>query len=794
MVRGVTTEEFLRVEVLIPIFQEAGEYVDVIDTHGPDERGKDIVLVRADPTFGDYEYTAVIVKCGDITAATTDRGKRRIRVSEVAHQVVATLNSGYDCIHQNKHVSFTRVIVITNGKITQSAQQELIKLAAQHNFHNLLFKKDVDLVKLIDTYLPSFFQFRSGVLSTYMDALKEKCATLEELRRISHYKGEVRKVIDVFITPVLRRIRTSSTKYRPIFDTLDRIIHQHHNVVIQGGPGAGKSTLVRAQVEKLIDSNHPGRNLRLPIMSRAVTLSKLKGSLVDRLQADITNSLAVANFGLTTYLDDPGIEAFVFIDGLDEIVDEEQRLEFCKLVEEFSNAYRRHRVVLTTRESINLDTLQLSTFRRWELLPFDRRQVERFVRQWFSHVDGGKDAELLAALHDHDLLNKLPSTPLVLTLLAILFESDSPAELPANLSELYRMFVDLLVGKWNLDRTADTLFHANHKEFVLAEVAHHLHTRRQYAITSQELDRLIRESWRSLGLTSDWVEFRRELLEQTGLLVQNERGEIEFRHLSFQEYLVAQRLLMTGEWDGSKEEVIRHLQDDWWIPVIYYYVGIKRQASALLQNLSKATRNFAPLTALRAAIKFGYFIQSSYLTPASVRIECVKDQLQVFASEVETLLREVQDGQLSSDVPPLVAVLGFLFTWHMHYQSRYLTAVYQQAFDELKKENDGTLAMGISLLALATILANVGSYDEMNEMLEIVKPHPLLHLALEFQLRLLLEDEGVHHERARNDIKKLARRLQKTMERSRDVYRVFLGAPTYLKELAASADSSQEDP
>jgi len=66
---SLPNELYLIEKVLIPMFQNMVKF-KVIQTHGPDEHGKDIVLI-SEGNFGTKQYTAVIVKNEPITNAST---------------------------------------------------------------------------------------------------------------------------------------------------------------------------------------------------------------------------------------------------------------------------------------------------------------------------------------------------------------------------------------------------------------------------------------------------------------------------------------------------------------------------------------------------------------------------------------------------------------------------------------------------------------------------------------------------------------------------------------------------
>jgi len=58
---------------------------------------------------------------------------------------------------------------------------------------------------------------------------------------------------------------------------------------------------------------------------------------------------------------------------------------------------------------------------------------------------------ILEDLKQSHLMKELPQSPIAAILLARLFENNAK-DLPSNLPELYGMYLELILGKWDIDK------------------------------------------------------------------------------------------------------------------------------------------------------------------------------------------------------------------------------------------------------------------------------------------------------------------------------------------------------
>jgi hypothetical protein len=750
LIQSVNNENFLRKEVLIPLFRNMGKFVQVLDNHGPNEKGTDIVLVE-DANFGGYRYTSVILKAVPINNSTTS-AKDRETAANVISQIQLAISSGYHCNIQGRKVQFQSILVVTNQTISNTARESLLdgRLFMLNDIRTL---QGDNLLELIDKHLPNFYYYQSGSHARVAEALQAKCTQLSDMQNLPQFSVEERALIDVFVKPQLQHLESrrveGSKKNKMINKTPDEIYTKSDRVLIIGDAGSGKSIILREAVLTLLAENTRDQKPNLPIMVKAHELAKsTQSSFVDAINEVTRRFYNLADFDFNLASQDANIS--LLIDGLDEIVDLAQRETLKSKITDFGNINKEIKIILTSRRTQDLNDLgKMTDYDRWEILPFNFGQVREFLSKWFSNREESSN-RLLAALEDHQLLAKLPNTPLVLTLLAILFDSDDYREIPANLAELYTMFLDLLLGKWNLDRRVETMYTANIREYLAMLIAVDMHHNEVISISRDRFISIIRTAEIQRGIPLDVDVLLNDFTEQTALLVFNDKDDLEFRHLSFQEFLVALSIYKHSEKD-EVDFLVQRFEESWWVKVLYFYCGLKQDTPDILTSIVSKLSGLETPQRVTGVFELGYLIQAAYLTPITIRINSVEAALRTFY-ECLISIQEVSINE--TKLPEGIVYFAFVSWLSMQYASRMLHPFYKELFDELKSESKITNESSFVLLALAFFMAQNNDFAALAEVRKIVKKDPKQLLTVGFAGNMFLDNISSSDKKAA-DVKQL---------------------------------------
>lgn len=281
----------------------------------------------------------------------------------------------------------------------------------------------------------------------------------------------------------------------------------------------------------------------------------------------------------------------LLLDGLDEVPGDDVRQRVNAILDEVvaQGRGRGNRHVVTCRIRGYRGAQRLGhDFTEARLLDFGDEEVAQFVAQWARAVHPNDEREaaqyaqsLGAAIEAHPHVRPLTVNPLLLTILAVVHWSDT--RLPEGRAELYEKALDQLLKR-------PSPYAQEQRRRCLRRIALRLFEDAQGVRSA--LDRREAASVVSAQLAVDepralaFVEHE-EL--HSGVLVGRRKGEVEFWHPTFAEYLAAEAL--ASEPDGWAR-LRKHLYDERWNEVVLLTAGCLRrlgpgQASALIRLILK---------------------------------------------------------------------------------------------------------------------------------------------------------------------------------------------------------------
>ena len=255
-IRALSEEEF-RELVLVPLLEAMG-YRHIAVTHGPRELGKDVVFEWVTPLDGSI-FSALVIKAGKITGNVASASSGRSLLAQ-AEQCFDTPYLRAD----GAYVQIARVYICSNHELSIEAK-EAVRGALARTRGQIDFLGLDELLTHVREYLPSLLEARTTAVSIYIKELFDNNFFVKNLQLI----GSARQI------PLHRCYVAAALELfedRLVTDTvgspLPEVQRQHPFLLVCGGPGSGKSTLVQKRLLDLVaDSDvRPKRHVHtLPV-------------------------------------------------------------------------------------------------------------------------------------------------------------------------------------------------------------------------------------------------------------------------------------------------------------------------------------------------------------------------------------------------------------------------------------------------------------------------------------------------------------------------------------------------
>lgn len=745
------TEDDVQAHLIMPLLRAMG-YSNVELRHGPAEYGKDVIAIKSDALM--LTRVAFVVKVGNISGQTAKK-KDVERLEDVRTQVKKAFEMPYTDIYTKQEQDVNRVIVWTTGTISSNAREEIIRNLRTEYATNVNYIDGHRTIELLNQYYPSFFAFRDSELGEYYRRAERDFNRIDALRTIGT-SSERTTLTNLFVTPdfiplfntntiitrsgqrVRGRVKPSPTqrKHRDERVNLQELInnqqqqlHKHtskHNILILGDGGSGKSTILRQVLLMTIKQNQEKRNPNnIPIF-------------IELKNLDLTHPTPITHAIHQQYSQDPTLvtaidildgKFLLLLDALDECTTEERFMSVLQTIATFIHTYPKTPIIMTSRFTNLLDpnvhkTL-LPTFRPYRIAQFSLEKMTKFIRNWF-HNDSSVTCEKLIQYVSHpNGLYGLPATPLTMAVVATLFESGQQ-ELPANLTELFHKYFELLLGRWDSDKALHQQIEWRVKQKFLSDFTwHHLHQHRRDTFMMNEFGDKYLQWARDRGLdTHGQAQFVAEINRSEILISKGQK--VEFKHRTFQEYFAGMAIA------DNKQEVFRLMEqshDDWWYMTIFFACGSKPDNNDYLHHFIEKGNPHS----LGYAIHLGFTTQAMYLSSRTTKREAVLRVLDTLTS-----VWNQQAHDLSSKYKNLNWTLqhfysqanqALFFALHIFFSlgSHTLAPVIQELADEILADTTLTTpAQDWIRYLLGSALFCAGNIEHVQRLIEPIRNHALL--------------------------------------------------------------------
>ncbi|MGA1825020.1 MAG: NACHT domain-containing protein [bacterium] len=740
--------------------------------HGRPEYGKDIIASYSQAFDKQEEWYAFIVKKGKIQGGTND-------IETLKNQIKQCFEYKYINIDGRK-IKINKVRVVANDNITNGAISAISSSDSINIYSNYNFWSNEKLIDYIDNYYADFWLPGDSLSKEYKKALSNSIKTESEIKELCITEltdNKKKKLLDLFIDPHLiefTKTKDSLTKkFKPQRIKIDDIIKSDHSFVIEGDPGSGKSRLVNTLICKLLESVNMITDNVFPVKLKLNTLNNnnfdIKKSIKDDITRLIPDEIHQMNFDKFSFV--------IFLDSIDELYKEEMRLITDQISDLINDV--RYRFVITARSLENLNFENTTQkIREIYLQNFNKKQVELYINRYFFE-DMNRGKRLLEVLKASNILAKLPTTPLTITLISILYE-DTDYEIPATLTDIYIDFTNILLGKLMISSKAQFI-DLELKKRIFAYVSYKMLEEKKFEINKDDFINMVKSFLLPKGKGYNLIERENiiRIITNSGLLYIDSNDMVGFKHDSFLEYFASFEIFYVKK--NNFKVLIDNFNDVNWQNSAIFYAGFSKDMPWFIDELISGVPEKNLRDWFLNVGGMGYISQALYMTDTKERIKLVEKALQnmVFAFRGLKEMTGKEGPYFNMELHLISSILVYWFNINFH--SITLVDCLKELYENYIKDNDlgvGNFETGFKLFLIATTLADEylrryysDSNDLFNDLIErdcFIKD-PLL---------IVLGEMFLDREKINLDIDK-RKKLKKEIKRYRNILINITREPAY---------------
>ena len=374
------------------------------------------------------------------------------------------------------------------------------------------------------------------------------------------------------------------------------VSRENNRLMILGKPGSGKTTFLNHLAIACCNGTFEPK--KIPIL---IELRSLKDANKFKIFNEIHEK--IKDFKWTEETTNRLLQQgkfLILLDGLDEVPGE-NRKELKEQIEYFSANNSNNHFILTCR--LQIPENNLKDFTDVEIADFNDEQIQKFAENWFPNKEITN--KFLEKLNENERIKKLAVTPILLTLICVIFDDTNNENLPPNRSQLYQRGINLLLKEWDEKRdiqrdTVSQIYRdlsIEDKQKLLYYLANSAFNQNQYPVFEEtyilkyiaEYLPKLKENILIQAIQEESKNILTDIEVQHGLLIKraqriDSEGIYSFSHLTFQEYFTAKYIVENNQIEQLVKEYLTHTR---WREVFLLVAEISPYPEQLLKIIKE---------------------------------------------------------------------------------------------------------------------------------------------------------------------------------------------------------------
>lgn len=615
-------------------------------------------------------------------------------------------------------IRITEIWVIITQHITKGAQE---KIYEKYKLRKIKFIDGSRLEKLIDEYIPTFWIDLTLDVGDYLTSIRAKNKEIERTTSLVPF-------LDFYIEPDISEIVGFDYSLKALKKRTNKIdiyerIDEKKIILIEGEMGSGKSKLLRHLLDYYSEPETYVQKKVIPIFTTYKNLLDKYNGTISELIKDTLGEKTVKNLKDINYL--------LLIDAVDEkdISPNEQIEELSQLIQNIKSL-EEVKAIITSRylKEFNITLNAIEGILRCEIRPLSFKKTMQFLNTICAKLN--ITSRIFEDLKKSQLFKELPRTPISAIILAKLLQ-DNTRDLPSNMTELYSKYIELILGRWDVEKGLQSQKEYQALDNIMMQLAEYMIKNEMPCIAIEEAKELFRNYLKARNLDIIPERLFETMLKRCEIIMTDiELRTLSFKHRTFAEFLFAKLLT-----DGKTLEINERAFEPYWMNTFFFYTGILKDCPDLLTTLINTKPEFEPKKWFKIANMANYFL-AAYTTP----YEVITNGLMSIMIEAATLYRDIVEGEIESLFSrwPRMHILWLIQILIRHgYSYEFLNKAMEEAalkIDESKIEED--------LKAYSIFFLNVAYIDATSEQSFdfLLKDH-LGKLPLDIELAIRHESE-----------------------------------------------------
>lgn len=405
-------------------------------------------------------------------------------------------------------------------------------------------------------------------------------------------------------------------------DPLTVLKHTNATVlIILGGPGSGKSTLINHMLKKAVKKRDP-LVVPIPIIARELDelfaggpvkmhLAEVVQHYYDRYVCEKNKIMPIDWLQAQVELGN----CMIFVDGLDELEEKETRLNFIQWLQKEVRRYGRNRFVITSRPQ-GLEGKSFQNCQIRYICPLGDDEVKDFVRHWYeasadeecnrrypvggrltqveedekrdaistiAHQYTRKSDGFILRVMNGKLLRELSRRPMILTMMLIVHMNGNT--LPERRCALFDNVLAVMLGGRNDGKGLLVRISPAIKLHILSIVSFRMIEGGIKEIGLDEISHIVSEVGCNYSDVVDCDVFIGEVVRGSGIMVETRKNYYSYCHESFKDYLAACYMLQSDDFGSKRLGVL--VQEERWVEPVLLLSGMMDSSSLVLEIVDR---------------------------------------------------------------------------------------------------------------------------------------------------------------------------------------------------------------